>query len=68
MMASEMLLLPQPLGPTMPVTPPWKDELLLVAEGLEADDLDPFETHDKSAGRGTPASLASPSPCGKAEG
>src|SRR5438132_8089462 len=23
--ASEMLLLPQPLGPTMPVTPPWNE-------------------------------------------
>ena len=43
--ASEMLLLPQPLGPTMPVTPPWKDSFLLVAERLEADDLDLLETH-----------------------
>ena len=31
-MASERLLLPQPLGPTMPVTPPWKDSSWRVAE------------------------------------
>ena len=43
--ASEMLLLPQPLGPTMPGHAALEGQLLLVAEGLEADDLDLLETH-----------------------
>ena len=33
--ASEMLLLPQPLGPTMPVTPPWKDSSCLSQKDLK---------------------------------
>ena len=34
-MASEMLLLPQPLGPTMPVTPPWNDSSCLSQKDLK---------------------------------
>ncbi len=43
-------------------------ELRSVGKGFETGQFESFEAHDKSAGRGTPASLASPSPCGKAEG
>jgi hypothetical protein len=34
-MASEMLLFPQPFGPTMPVTPPWKDSSCLSQKDLK---------------------------------
>ena len=34
-MASEMLLLPQPLGPTMPVTPPWNASSCLSQKDLK---------------------------------
>ena len=34
-MASEMLLLPQPFGPTMPVTPPWKTSSCLSQKDLK---------------------------------
>ena len=43
-MASERLLLPQPLGPTMAVTPPAKLDLHGIDEGLEAGDLEAFDS------------------------
>ena len=55
-MASDRLHLPQPLGPTMAVTPPAKSHLDRVDEGLETGDLEPLELQHRrsntSFGRG----------------
>ena len=43
--ASTTLLLPQPLGPTMAVTPGVEGELGAVGEALEAGDFETIQTH-----------------------
>ena len=48
-MASEMLLLPQPFGPTMPVTPPLKS-----SSCLSQNDLNPTISTLSSLIRGNP--------------
>ena len=47
--ASATLLLPQPLGPTMAVTPSVEGELGSIGEGLETGNFESFEAHDCSA-------------------
>ena len=42
--ASERLLLPQPLGPTMAVMPPAKRTSTGIDEGLEAGDVEAFDS------------------------
>ena len=55
--ASTMLLLPEPLGPTMPVMPSPKSKTRLVGEALEADQFQALE-HEASCKRVFPVSIA----------
>ena len=47
--ASATLLLPQPLGPTIAVTPWSNDSSGAIGEGFEAGDFETFETHVRRA-------------------
>ena len=47
--ASATLLLPQPFGPTIAVTPRSNDSSGAIGERLEAGDFETFETHGRRA-------------------